>query len=186
MKKEIRKCKDDLQSLDKSLDEARAKLKNAIAEKLIPSLWFHVSSSTKEKVHATKVKHKRKLENLSALQDTPLLNTKGFLTVLDDIEVPETVKACLRYGPRHPILTQFRDEHFLARLDNLLTDCQKHDVPVDVTNRLNALALGYSNHCNGQKPPRAVEKTAKWLKTNGILAVPYDKGKPEIHTRKTW
>ena len=67
----MRKCAENLTSLDKSLDEARTLLKEKVTEKRLPSNWFHVSRMNKEKLDYIMVKQKRNLENLSAIQDTP-------------------------------------------------------------------------------------------------------------------
>ena len=58
----------------------------------------------------TKIKQIKKLDNLSALQDRPLLNTSGYLKVLDDIKVPHVVEQFLRLGPKNPVLTKLEEE----------------------------------------------------------------------------
>ena len=97
LKKEVHACVDKQAKLDDAVDKAREDLKCSIHENLLPSICHHVSSTTKKLIEQLKAKHKRKIENLSAIQDSSLLNTKGYLTVLNDVEVPDCVKSCLRY-----------------------------------------------------------------------------------------
>ena len=68
--------------------------------------------------------------------------TSVYLTVKDDSMVPPTVDKVLRYGPKHPVLQSFNEEHFLADIDLLLEDCGKPDVPSEVVNKLNSLTIG--------------------------------------------
>ena len=124
----------------------------------------------------TKIKQKRKLDNLSALQDRPLLNTSGYLKVLDDIKVPHVVEQFLRLGPKNPVLTKFEEEKFLAKIDVLLKDCKDKNEATDVTNKINALTLGYIAKCKTQRLSRPLIQTKRWLKVNNCVAVPYDKG----------
>ena len=58
----------------------------------------------------------------------------------------------------------------MARIDKHLNECRVEEAPVEVTNKINALTLGYVAHCNGHRQPRIVDKTAKWLSSNEILA----------------
>ena len=52
---------------------------------------FHVRQKNSGDVGETIPRHMRKLEKLSALQEKPLLQTIGYLVILDDIDVPVMV-----------------------------------------------------------------------------------------------
>ena len=89
LKKEKKACKDKHAKLDDAVNKSRKDLCRNITERLLLSIWYHTSSTMKETMLQLKTKHKRKIENLSATQDSTLLKTKGYLTVLDDIKVPK-------------------------------------------------------------------------------------------------
>ena len=176
LRKEVHACVDKQAKLDDAVDKTGKDLKCSTPEKLPPSIWHQVSSTTKKLIEQLKAKHKREIENLSALQDSLLLNTEGYLRVLDDIKVPECKKFCLRYGPKHPILTKFKEEQFLALFDELLADCAQPNILIEITNKINATTFSYISSCKLKKSPRILDRTKKWLKDNDIMAVPYDKG----------
>ena len=136
-----------------------------MSDKQLESVWWHVRLKCKRMLAEVKKRHARKLENLSVSQDKPLLNTKGYLTILDEIQVPMVVEEIFRLGPKHPILQKFKEEHFLASMDLFLEDCQRVGMPVEALNKINALTLHYSATCLEQKPNRALAKVKKGTMT---------------------
>ena len=143
-------------------------MKFDVPEKLHPSLWFHLKEVCKKRVQEAKARHQRKIENASAMQDQPLLNTTDYLTILDDIKVPDFVRELLRYGPKHPCRT--------SNIDLLLERASMEKLHQDALNKINALMMGYVMNCKYRKPDKYIKSTRQWLKDQGILAVPYDKG----------
>ena len=109
------------------------------------------------------------------MQDKPLLNTTGYLTILDDIKVPDYVRELLRYGPKHPCRTSVQEEQFLANIDLLLEGASMEKLHQDALNKINALTVGYVMKCKYRKPDKNFKSTRQWLKDQGILAVPYDR-----------
>ena len=176
LQQELKKAKDDQKRVEVELKRRRDAVKFDVPKKLHPSLWFHLKEVCKKRVQEAKARHQRKIENVSAMQDKPLLNTTGYLTILDDIKVPDYVRELLRYGPKHPCRTSFQEEQFLANIDLLLERASKEKLHQDALNKINALTVGYVMNCKYKKPDKNIKSTRQWLKDQGILAVPYDKG----------
>ena len=116
------------------------------------------------------------IENLSAIQDRRVLNTDGYLTFLDYINVPNVVRELLRYGPKHPCRSQFQEEHFLLNMDLLPERCVKEDLERDAINKTNSFTVGYIANCKRRSVGKNVNVVKDWLKDQGVSAVPYDKG----------
>ena len=67
--------------VDSQLKEARNSLVDGLPDKLLESVWWHVRLKSKRMLAEVKMRHARKMENISVSQDKPLLNNKGYLTV---------------------------------------------------------------------------------------------------------
>ena len=91
-------------------------------------------------------------------------------------KVPHVVRELLRYGPKHPCRSQFQGERFLANMNLLLEKCVKEDLSRDAINKINSLTVGYVASCKRRIVDKKVKITKEWLKDQGTLAVPYDKG----------
>ena len=103
---------------------------------------------------------------------------------------PKLLRMFLSYGPKHPVLTKFDSNSFVADLETLISNIRVDAVPeVDFTqeavgqrqfqrvrNDINAAAIQYSRKWENQKPKRAVQVAVKYLRDNSLLAVPFDKG----------
>ena len=79
-------------------------------------------------------------------------------------------------GPKHPIKNKFNEAHFLADINISLSQLKNQKTSGETLCEIEATAKAYAK--NVRQPPRdkAVEKTRKYLKDNGLLAVPFDKG----------
>ena len=93
-------------------------------------------------------------------QDRPL-GKQGEVSVraLDDVDLPNLVQQALALGPKHPVRVKFNETHFLADIDIFLSDLKSRKVPGEALCEI-----------------LTVEKAQKYLKSNGLVAVPYDKG----------
>ena len=64
----------------------------------------------------------------------------------------------------------------LAELDILIKRCESSRISNAIINDINIATIKYIKACSGQKPPRHLQMTQRYLKQNSILAVPFDKG----------
>ena len=98
--------------LEEDFESTTKRVKDNIPLKLLESVWFHMHCQVKRKVAEIKTKHRRKLEGLRISQDKPPLNTKNYITILDDIAVPPKVIEILRL---HRVQCKLDEERFLAQ-----------------------------------------------------------------------
>ena len=147
------------------MQQSRSKIESSVKESLWPKIWFHVRWHCRHEMSKSKTQLLRKLHNLCSEQDRPELNTSGYLTVLDNISVPQVVEKVLRYGPRHPVQTKFNEQHFLANIDILLSDCISQNVEAKVINQNNSLTVGYTNKCVKRDKTTKLSKSKTGSKT---------------------
>ena len=79
-------------------------------------------------------------------------------------------------GPKHPIRDKFNETHFLADIDILLSQFQIQKTSGETFCEIEAAAKAYAKNVRQTPRDKTVEKTRKYLKDNGLLAVPFDKG----------
>ena len=79
-------------------------------------------------------------------------------------------------GPKHPIRDKFNKTHFLADIDNFLSQLKNQKTSGKTLCELEPTAKPYAKNFRQTPRDKAVEKTRKYLKDNGLLAVPFDKG----------
>ena len=121
----------------------------------------------------TSENHRKNLEKLSERQDKPLGRRKErSVKVLDNIELPEWAYEVLSMGPKHPIRDKFNETHFLADIDIFLLQLKNKKTSGETLCEIEAAAKAYAK--NVRQTPR--DKARKYLKDNGLLAVPFDKG----------
>ena len=82
----------------------------------------------------------------------------------------------LALGPKHPVRDKFNETHFLADIDIFLSDLKNSKVPGEALCEIEALAKAYAKSVKQKPSDKGVEKARKYLKSNGLVAVPYDKG----------
>ncbi|XP_063713937.1 uncharacterized protein LOC134841828 [Symsagittifera roscoffensis] len=95
---------------------------------------------------------------------------------LDGIELPKWVHEVLGFGPKHPVRDRFNELHFLADIDNFLSELKSQKVPGEKLCEIEAAAKSYAKRVRQTPSDRGIEKARKYLKDNGLLAVPFDKG----------
>ena len=122
-------------------------------------------------------RHKRKLEKLSERQDRPLKNLdERAVRVLDEVVLPLWVREVLSFGPKHPVRDKFNEIHFLADIDSFLSELKLNRIPGEKLCEIEAAATRYAKNVKQTPSDKGVEKARKYLKDNGLLAVPFDKG----------
>ena len=122
-------------------------------------------------------RHKRKLEKLAERQDRPLkhLDERSF-RILDEVYLPLWVQEVLSFGPKHPVRDKFNEIHFLADNDSFLSKLKLNRLPGETLCEIEAAAKRYAKNVKQTPSDKGVEKVRKYLKDNGLLAVPFDRG----------
>ena len=119
----------------------------------------------------------RKPMKLSERQDLPLgKQGEGSVKAHDDVELPNWVQQVLVLGPKHPVKNKINETHFLVDIDIFLSDLKNRKIPVEALWEIEAVAKAYAKMVKQTPSDKGVEKTRKYLKSNGLVAVPYDKG----------
>ena len=96
--------------------------------------------------------------------------------MLDNIELPGWVHEVLLMGPKHHIRDKFIETHFLADINIFLSQLKNQKTAGETLCEIEAAAKAYAKNVRRTPRDKAVEKTKKYLKDNGILDVPFDKG----------
>ena len=82
----------------------------------------------------------------------------------------------LALGPKHPVRDKFNEIHFLPDIDIFLSDLNNRKVPGEALCEIKAVAKTYAKRVKQTPSDKGVERARKYLKSNGLVAVPYDKG----------
>ena len=115
--------------------------------------------------------------NLSERQDRPLgKQGEGSVRALDDVVLANWVQQVLALGPKHPVRNKINETHFLADIDIFLSDLKSCTVPGEALCEIEAVAKANAKRVKQTPSDKGVEKARKYLKSNGLVAVPYDKG----------
>ena len=96
--------------------------------------------------------------------------------MLDNIELPGWVHEVLSMGPKYPIREKFNETQFLADIDIFLSQMKNQKLFGETLCKIQAAAKAYAKNVRQTPRDKVVEKTSKYLKNNGLLAVPFDKG----------
>ena len=156
--------------------KARSKVQKIFDEKWWASI-FRIVRQAEASLNTTSENHRKNLEKLSERQDKPLgRRNERSVKVLDNIELPEWIYGVLSMGPKHPIRDKFNETHFLADIDLFLLQLKNQKTSDETLCKLEAAAKAYAKNVRQTPGDKAVEKTRKHLKDNGLLAVPFDKG----------
>ena len=86
------------------------------------------------------------------------------------------MREVLSYGPKHPIRDNFKEIHFLADIDSCLSELKLNGIPGEKLCEIEAAAKRYARNVKQTPSDKGVEKVRKYLKDNGLLAVPFDTG----------
>ena len=100
------------------------------------------------------------------------------------------MREVLSFGPKHPVRDKFNEIHFLADIDSFLSELKLKRIPGEKLCEIEAAAKRYAKNVKQTPSDKGVEKARKYLKDNGLLVVPFDKGvgfcvmKKEIYEKK--
>ena len=175
--KELVHAKRDLASSKENLATPRKQLSVLAPYKMLPSIIVYTRLDRLEVKALHSKKLIKKLNRLSEEQKRPLFNVKNTV-LLHNVskEPPKYVMETLQLGPKNSTLERFDENNVLAELDTLLNFCKRKEVNEDVISDINVKTLAYIKNCRKQKSPRHIHLTKRYLKENGLLAVPFDKG----------
>ena len=76
--------------------------------------------------------------------------------------------------PKHPVRDEFNETHFLADIV-FFSDLKNCKVPGEAICEIEAVTKTYTKRVKQTLSDKGVEKARKYLKSNGLVAVPYDK-----------
>ena len=88
---------------------------------------------------------------------------------------PQWVREVLSFGPLHPVRDKFNEIFFLADIDSFLSELKINRIPGEKLCEIEAAAKRYAKNVKQTPSDKGVEKARKYLKDNGLLAVPFDK-----------
>ena len=167
----------DEKNVEVKLERARGAVYRGVNEKFWPSLMQYLSLRGERQTTTVKETHQKKLMKLSERQDRPLGKPgEGSVRALDDVELPNWVQQVLTLGPKHPVMDKFNETHFLADIDVFLSDLKNRKVTGEALCEIEAVAKAYAKRVKQTPSEKGVEKAQNNLKSNGLVAVPYDKG----------
>ena len=124
-----------------------------------------------------KIRLDAKLKKLLVSQDRPLRQeTFDSITIFDGFNLPIFVKHLCFYGPKHQILDKFNEVHFLSRHRQTGPRALGKRNLCWETVKLKHLQNGTLKMSVREVPTdRGVGKVTKFLKSNCIMAVSFDK-----------
>ena len=96
--------------------------------------------------------------------------------VLDEVVLPIWVREVLSFGPKHPVRDKFNEIHFLVDIDSFLSELKLNRIPGEKLFDIEAAVKRYAKKVKQTPSNKDVEKARKYLKDNGLLAVPFNKG----------
>ena len=244
------------------LHNSRILLVDSFPDAMLVSLSVFTRKDGREHYQKLKRNHDKKLQELSQLQEKPLRSSEKTVICEEGIELPSVVFNLLSFGPKHPVMTKFDSNGFLADIeglvrnlnpDRLLNGAQCNSQVLDqsissdssndspeccssqerltrnpsafgtaretrnpsafgtaretrnpsfvdrrssltqgdpgektqaekavqfrkIKNDINALAIQYGRRCEKQRPNKDLEVAKNYLKSNELVAVPFDKG----------
>ena len=174
---ELSQARADRANASGNLVKAREVVRRGIDEKWWPSVIFYLNRQARCSVNNLINRHKRKLEKLSERQDRSLKNLdERAVRILDEVVLPLWVREFLSFGPKHPVRDKFNEIHFLADIDSFLSELKLNRIPREKLCEIEAAAKRYARNVKQTPSDKGVEKARKYLKDNGLLAVPFDKG----------
>ena len=90
--------------------------------------------------------------------------------------LPLWVREVLGFGTKHPVRDKFNEIYFLADINSLLSELKLNRLPKEKLCEIEAAAKRYAKNVKQTPSDKGVEKARKYLKDNGLVAVPFDKG----------
>ena len=83
---------------------------------------------------------------------------------------------CYQWARSTPLEKKFNETHFLADIDLFFSQLKNQKTSGETLCEKEAAAKAYAKNVRQTPRDKAVEQTRKYLKNNGLLAVPFDKG----------
>ena len=145
LRTEINQARSEEKKIDDDLAKAREVVRRGIDEQWWPSIAFYLKLQARIAIHDIKDRHEKKLKKLAERQDRPLMkvNDKS-VRALDGIELLKWVHEVLGFGPKHPVRDRFNELHFLADIDNFLSELKSQKVPGEKLCEIEAAAKSYA------------------------------------------
>ena len=158
------------------LETDRSKLRENVRPELMPSVVSRIRREMRN--HSAMVQNRlnEKLDELSLRQDRPLRNgSHSNVVIMDSIELPKFVLEILSLGPKHPLRDKFNGVHFLADVDNFVSNLRENKTEGKKLCKIVASAKWNAKSVRETPMNRGVKKLHDYLKANDLLAVPFDK-----------
>ena len=174
---EMNKARTDEKKVEVKKERARGAVQRGVNEKFWPSVIKY--SSLRGQRQTTKVKetHQNRLMKLSQRQDRPLVKqSEGSVRALDDVELTNWVEQVLALEPKHPLRDKYNETHFLADIDTFLSDLKNCKVPGEAFCEIDAVAKAYAKRVKQTPSDKGIQKARKYLKSNELVAIPYENG----------
>ena len=96
--------------------------------------------------------------------------------ILDEVVLPLWKLEVLSFGPKHLVRDKLKENHFLADFHSFLFELKLNRLPGEKLREIEAAAKRYAKKVKQTSSDKGVEEARKYLKDNGFLAVPFDKG----------
>ena len=159
------------------LETDRSNFRENVRPELMPSVVGSVKREMRN--HSAMVQNRLngKLDKLSERQDRPLWNgSHSNVVIMDGRELPNFVLEILSLGPKHPVSDKFNEVHFLGDVNKLVRELRENNAGGERLCEIEASAKWYAKKVRETRMNRGVKKVHDYLKTNDLLAVPFDKG----------
>ena len=96
---------------------------------------------------------------------------------LDQVILPQWVREVLNFGQKHPVQDKFNEIYFLTGIDSFLSELKLNGKPGEIFCAFEEAAKKrFAMNVKQTRSDKGAEKARKYLKENGLLAVPFDKG----------
>ena len=118
LRKELVRARQDLKSANERLYANRQAIKNAVPEKLLPSIILHTRIARRTLRSAIQGSHSQKLLSLSEEQERPLFNVKNAVILYGlEKKPPHYVMETLSLGAKNAVIEKFQPKDVLTELD---------------------------------------------------------------------
>ena len=94
---------------------------------------------------------------------------------MDGSELPKFVLDILSLGPKQPVRDKFNEVDFLADVDKHVRDLRENETGQELC-EIEASAKCFEKNVPKTPIDRGVKKVHDYLKTNDLLALPFEKG----------
>ena len=176
LRTETNKARADEKNVKGILERASVPVHRCVDEKFRPPILQYLSLRGQKQTTTIKESHPKKLQELSEMQDRPLgKQDEGSVKPLDDVELPEWEQQVLALGPKHPVRDEFNETQFLVDIVIFFLDLKNREVLGKAICEIEAVTKAYANRLKQTPSEKGVQRARNYLKSNGLVAVPYDK-----------